>query len=59
MNGTEAEFEKNFEAFVAPLKKLTIQERAGWVAGLGHGILPQAKEANVHRFVQEIRRIFR
>ena len=59
MNGTEAEFEKNFEAFVAPLKKLTLQERAGWVAGLGHGILPQAKEANVRRFVQEIRRIFR
>ncbi|MEZ4816093.1 MAG: uroporphyrinogen decarboxylase family protein [Bdellovibrionota bacterium] len=54
-----ADFEKEFENFLAPLKKLTPAERAGWVANLGHGITPQAKEANVKRFVEGIRNAFK
>ena len=54
-----AEFQKHLEKFLEPLQEMTPMERAGWVAGLGHGITPQAKEANVRHFVAGIRKAFR
>lgn len=54
-----AAFEVEFEKYLEPIKKLSAHERAGWVANLGHGITPQAKEANVRRFVEGIRKTFK
>lgn len=53
------EFEKAFTAYLEPIAKLTREERAGWVANLGHGITPLAKEANVRLFVEGIRKTFK
>ncbi len=53
-----SDFNREFDAYLAPLRKLSSAERAGWVAGLGHGVIPQAKEANVRSFVEKIRREF-
>ena len=36
-----------------------IEDRSGWVCGLGHGILPQAKEENVRHFVRIVRERFK
>lgn len=52
-------FEKELEMYLEPLRQLTLLERAGWVANLGHGITPQAKEANVKAFVEGIRKTFK
>ncbi|PZP56819.1 MAG: uroporphyrinogen decarboxylase [Micavibrio aeruginosavorus] len=30
--------------------------RKGWIAGLGHGVTPQAKEQNVRNFISELRK---
>ncbi len=53
-----SDFQKHFDQFLEPLVKMTPAQRAGWVAGLGHGITPQAKEANVRAFVAGIRKAF-
>lgn len=51
-------FEKALDAYLAPLKRLSPEQRAGWVAGLGHGVLPATPERNVHRYVEKIREVF-
>lgn len=53
-----SEFKKAVTQFMAPMKELSIEQRAGWVAGLGHGILPKTPEANVKLFVEMIRGAF-
>ena len=53
------EFEPVLEKYLEPLKALSPEERAGWVCGLGHGILPQTPEKNVKFFVEKIRETFR
>lgn len=53
-----AEFQAHLKAYVEPLKRLSPKERAGWVCGLGHGVIPQAKEENVRAFVRFIREAF-
>ena len=40
------------------LLKLNIDERAGWVCGLGHGINKDTPEENVHLFIETIRKNF-
>ncbi|MFZ3231533.1 MAG: uroporphyrinogen decarboxylase family protein [Pseudobdellovibrio sp.] len=37
-------------------KELSIEQRAGWVAGLGHGVLPKTPEAHVKYLIQAIRK---
>ncbi|HEU4478853.1 MAG TPA: uroporphyrinogen decarboxylase family protein, partial [Pyrinomonadaceae bacterium] len=37
------------------LKPLTRHTRAGWVCGLGHGVLPTTPEANLRLFVETVR----
>ncbi len=56
---TPKEFEKTFRTFLAPIAKLTPEERAGWVCGLGHGVLPKTPEENVRAFVRIVREVFR
>ncbi|MBC7384845.1 MAG: uroporphyrinogen decarboxylase [Cryobacterium sp.] len=53
------DFRARVESYLAPLIKLSTEERAGWVCGLGHGVLPKTPEQNVREFVQIIRRTFR
>lgn len=53
-----AGFDAELEKWLAPLKALSPQERAGWVCGLGHGVLPATPERNVRRFVDRVREVF-
>ncbi len=52
------EFELAVKEYVEPFLQLSMAERAGWVSGLGHGVLPKTPEANVRRFVELIRKHF-
>ena len=54
-----ADFERELRAFFAPIAELSPEERAGWVCGLGHGILPKTPEENVRSFVRIAREVFR
>jgi len=49
---------KHLNEFLAPMKGLSEEERAGWVCGLGHGVLPDTPEKNVRLFVDSIRERF-
>ncbi|MDC0357601.1 uroporphyrinogen decarboxylase [Oligoflexia bacterium] len=51
-------FEKQLLAYLSTLIKLTPEERAGFVCGLGHGVLPQTPQENVRTFVQKTRELF-
>ena len=53
-----AEFEKAVSEYLKPFLDLDQASRAGWVSGLGHGVLPKTPEANVRRFVELIRKAF-
>jgi uroporphyrinogen decarboxylase len=42
-----------------PILNLNLSERAGWVCGLGHGILKTTPEENVSYFIKTIRENFK
>lgn len=50
-------FEREALKYLERLRVLTPEERAGWVSGLGHGVLPATPEENVRRLVQLIREV--
>jgi len=50
-----ADFEAELLKWLAPLERLGAAGRAGWVCGLGHGVLPKTPERNVKRFVEIVR----
>lgn len=52
-----SDFEKRARAYLESVRKLTIEERTGWVSGLGHGVLQFTPEANVKKMVQLIREV--
>lgn len=52
------EFAEALTAFLGPLRRLSPEARAGWVCGLGHGVLPQTPEENVRQFVKIVREMF-
>jgi len=52
------EFKKDFAVYVDQLQNTNENDRAGWVCGLGHGILKETPEKNVHYFIENIRKIF-
>ena len=52
------EFKALLTQYLKPLRNLSPEKRAGWVCGLGHGILPQTPESNVRTFVHTVREIF-
>ncbi len=54
----EATFRLALDAYLAPLRALTADERRGWICGLGHGVLPPTPEAHVRTFVQTVREAF-
>lgn len=55
---SQDDLKKYLSDYVATWKTLSKDQRAGWVSGLGHGILPKTPESNVHLFIQTIRKSF-
>jgi uroporphyrinogen decarboxylase len=45
-------------AFFEPIAALDIRQRAGWICGLGHGVLPGTPPASVRLFVDTVREVF-
>jgi uroporphyrinogen decarboxylase len=52
---SKPEFEAQADAYLKTVKKLSPEQRAGWVSGLGHGVLPGTPEENVRRLVKMVR----
>jgi uroporphyrinogen decarboxylase len=50
-------FRRILDRYLDNFKKLTPDQRAGWVCGLGHGVLPNTPEENVRYFVQRVREV--
>jgi uroporphyrinogen decarboxylase len=44
--------------YLKPFQALKPEQRAGWICGLGHGVLPKTPEQNVREFVQIVRKAF-
>lgn len=53
-----AELEKRVKAYLKDFVRLSPTERAGWVCGLGHGVLQHTPQNNVKRFVELVRETF-
>lgn len=49
------EFIKTVHNYFHPIKALSMEERIGWIGGLGHGVLPETPEENIKRLVDMIR----
>lgn len=54
----ESAFKKSLEDYLQSMKTLSLEERAGWVSGLGHGVLPKTPEKHVKYFVERVREVF-
>jgi len=54
-----AELERRLRAWFEPLRSAPAALRAGWVCGLGHGVLQQTPESNVRLVLELEREIFR
>lgn len=52
------DFKKVLEPYLNKIKKMPKSLRAGWVCGLGHGVLPETPEKNVKYFVERVREVF-
>ncbi len=52
------DFKITTENYLNPFKELSPEQRAGWVCGLGHGILPETPEKNVKYFIDQTRAMF-
>jgi uroporphyrinogen decarboxylase len=52
------DFKKNLRFYLQTFKDLSPEQKAGWVCGLGHGVLPKTPEKNVHNFVEIVRKEF-
>ena len=49
------DFRSRLEKYIKELAQLDPEQRAGWVSGLGHGVLPKTPEENVRYMVKRIR----
>jgi uroporphyrinogen decarboxylase len=54
----EAHFKVELDRYLEPFKELRLENRVGWVCGLGHGVLPKTPEKNVRHFVERVRSFF-
>ena len=52
------EFLPRLEIFINQMSDLAPEDRAGWVCGLGHGVLKTTPQENVKEFVRRIREAF-
>lgn len=44
--------------YLLPIRDMDPEERKGWVAGLGHGVLQFTPESSVHLLIDETRKVF-
>lgn len=44
--------------YLLPIKDMDPNDRVGWVAGLGHGVLQFTPEASIHSLIEETRKVF-
>lgn len=51
------QFRRMLDRYLEDFKDLTAEQRAGWVCGLGHGVLPHTPEENVRYFVKRVREV--
>jgi uroporphyrinogen decarboxylase len=51
-------FKKTLDHYLNQFKDLSVEDRRGWVAGLGHGVLPKTPEDNVKHYVNRVREFF-
>ena len=51
-----AQFNEKLKIYIDTVK--SIENRDGWVCGLGHGINKETSEKNVHLFLENIRKEF-
>jgi len=47
---------KYVQDYIQSWKNLNPDKRAGWISGLGHGVLPKTPEAHVQYFIEAIRK---
>lgn len=52
------EFLPKLDIFINQMSDLAPEDRAGWVCGLGHGVLKTTPQENVKEFVRRIREAF-
>jgi uroporphyrinogen decarboxylase len=52
------DFLDTLKKYAEPFLELPPSERKGWVAGLGHGVLPKTPEQNVKLYVEKMREWF-
>lgn len=52
------DFKMTLDQYLSRYQKLSVEQRAGWVCALGHGVLPETPEDNVKYFVQRVREVF-
>ena len=50
--------EKKLEKFIEETSSFSVEQRVGWVCGLGHGVLKTTPEDNIRLFVKKIRESF-
>ena len=50
---------RSLDLYLEPIIDLDLSDRAGWVCGLGHGILKTTPEENVRYFIKTIRETFK
>ena len=46
------------EQYLRPIAAIDPRQRAGWICGLGHGVLPGTPEGSVRLFVDTVRKVF-
>jgi len=51
-------FKESVELYLEEFKPLSLEERRGWVSGLGHGVLPKVPEDHIRYLVNHIREYF-
>lgn len=51
-------FKKLLKEYIESYKALTPEQRAPWVCGLGHGVLPKTPQEHVRLFIETIRKEF-
>jgi uroporphyrinogen decarboxylase len=53
------DFSWQVKQYLSSFQKLSAEQRAGWVCGLGHGVLPGTPEQNVKTFIKMVREVFK
>lgn len=49
------EFDRALSIFLEEIASLSLEERKGWICGLGHGVIKTTPQENVKHFVKKVR----